>query len=295
MKAKITRNCKLSSLLKNKAISSNLSLIKQQNKSFALYIPKKELIFFEHPYYGKVCPIYIADKNDISITKKTTISSFSYLVLGINSYFLLTNLGLIKLHSSFQAVLMSSNITVTIVFFLTAFWLKNYFAYMNKNKERVKNMYLLPDGTRLIIEKFNDQFTLIDNLDIYEQNIYNVKLQETRKEKYYDDNHNSFSSYLKYGKNRDLYFQGKYLYLDYELFNYICNRYNIDTKQVSYNKEKEEEPYSASYVKENRPLAEKINKMNRFYFITLFDLRKYYYRYKRNLNNNRERMIKWLY
>jgi hypothetical protein len=279
---------------KNNFTCSN-KIYSQLFKTFALYFPKKELVYVKHPSFGEVYPIYMASKSKDNIKKITLYSISALIIISLNSYFLFLNLGLFSISQS-KLLLISSNSTTLLSFIVLGYWIKTYLKYISDLSFKVKNMYLLPSGKKIIIEKFNGETDVVLNSDIYSSNIFNSMSQEVRKEKFYDSNSNSFYATVLYGRNKEVIFEGNILFLDYEIFNYVTSRFNIDTSQTGFNRDKQEAAIPLQFIKNsNKNLTEKIKKNIRFRYYSLGFLKSKYFSFTNEYDNRNHRFSRWLF
>jgi hypothetical protein len=198
-----------------------------------LYIPNKKLTFINHDKHGKVCPLYIAD-NDYN--KKNNPKTIMPLIIGfttLNAFSLLTGYGYIPM-SSFYSIFYYNEYFFYISFAINAFCLRKYLKYLADYTNRVKSMYLMPSGERVILETFAGAVYKFNNLDIFEREIHSKFESQHQKDSIYTNNENSFSGRIGWGTNMENIFQGKRIYLNYEVFNFVIHRYKIDTSQCKF-------------------------------------------------------------
>lgn len=215
--------------------NSENSLTKNIQKfNFSLYIPQKQLVFQKHHEYGLVYPVYMADSNynkkNNPIKLKPLLYSFSL----YNLFFLLTGFQIIPLTKLYE-LLFINDTTLFFSVLTNIFFLKRYTNYLFKYQSRVKNMYLLPEGTNIIIETFDSKKHDILIQDIFERRVY-LRYESAEKDSVYTNNENSFRANIGWGFNKENFFEGKRKLLDYEIFYQIINRVNIDTSQVKFSK-----------------------------------------------------------
>ena len=207
------------------------TLTKFSNKNFSLYIPQKKLIFQKHSTHGNVYPVFLAD---IDYHNRYNPSKFMPLFLfftGFNMFILCSGFGILPPTKLFEILYLGD----AAIFFSVLFNIylgRNYFNSLINYKNRVKNMFLLPSGDCIIIETFDKNIHNIQIQDIFERRIYLRYDKEKNSE--FTNNENSFRANFSWGFNKENYFEGKRKFLDYEIFNQILHRINIDTSQVKF-------------------------------------------------------------
>lgn len=221
-----------------KKCSLNKFILKSTNplKHFStLYIPSKELIFIQHPKHGKVYPVYLAD---VQYTKQNSpkkllplISLFTLL----NGWIILSGLQFIPMNYIYK-LFYFNDFFLSLSLFSNFILGRKYLKFASEYRSRIKGMYLLPCGKRLILETFTDEVFNLETVDIYEARTVS-KYEKLGKRSIFVNNDNSFSSFINWGRNRKHFFEGKRIFLDYEVFHYITNRFNIDTTQAKVNLE----------------------------------------------------------
>jgi hypothetical protein len=113
------------------------------------------------------------------------------------------------------------------------FLVKKYLDFLIKYRHRVKNLFLLPSGTQIIIESFDGTENTVDIQDIFERRVY-LRYEGTQKDSIFTNNDNSFRANIGWGFNKENYFDGKRKFIDYEILHQIIHRNNIDTTQVKF-------------------------------------------------------------
>lgn len=205
---------------------------KKTSETSLLYVPNKDLIFINHPKYGRVYPVYIGDKE---FNKKN--SPFKYLPATL----LLTGINLLYMLSGFQifpVTLVYQNFYSKDVVFISSlilnyFLLKKYFKFVGNYDNRVRCLYLLPSGDKVIIENFDGNVHNLEIFDIYEYNMRNkyddIEKNVMKWNKNSITNDNNFLCSIKWGAANEGYFEGRSIIFDYEIFSQIVARINIDT------------------------------------------------------------------
>jgi hypothetical protein len=233
-----------------------------------LYIPGKRLIFTKHEKYGQVCPIYIADNGYNRKNDPKKIMPAIFFFSGLNLYFLLSGWGYIPVSQLYRmfyfneyAYYLSFAINIAVV--------RKYLQYLSEYSNRVKNMFLLPGGEKLVLETFDGSVFKLNNLDIYERQIMSKKDDSS----VLANNENSFFARIAWGAGKEHFFDGKVIYLNYDIFSYIIHRYKIDTTYSRYIESplkfwSKDDKLMILKKYRNRILIQKI-KINRLYYYFL--------------------------
>jgi hypothetical protein len=233
-----------------------------------LNIPSQRLIFTKHQKHGLVCPIYIADNEYNRKNDPKKIMPAILLFSGLNFYFLLTGWGYIPVKELYRmfyfneyAYYLSFAINIAVV--------RKYLQYLSDYSNRVKNLFLLPGGERLIMETFDGSEFKLSTLEIYERQIMSKKDDTAVLQ----NNENSFFARIAWGAGKEHFFDGKVVYLNYDIFNYIIHRHKIDTTQSRYVESPlkfwtKEDKVKVLKKYGNRILPQKI-KINRLYYYFL--------------------------
>lgn len=269
-------------------------LINNIYKNFSLYIPKKKIEFDLHPYYGKVYTVYLADKDQYNDKNTKRISKSLIFLTVMNSYFLLTNVGLLPVLYNINLLTKSAYVIMTSLL-ANIYLIREYIRIISDSINNIRSMYLLPSGKKIIIERFNGEIELLDNLDIYENNIFCKYDQKVRKPKIWDNNHNSFKAIMYYGRNKQFIISGKKVIFDYDTFFYIVNRHNIDTNSIAYRSEIDDVPINKEFKDKYKDVVEYVKKRTLIKTITLDEIKKRYVLYHYNFSKQREKALKWLY
>lgn len=213
---------------------------KIQSRKFVLYIPKKKLNFIKHPKYGKVYPVYIGDENYNKKNNPKKLMPPIIFATAMNLYVFLTSWGLFPVSSLYSLFHSNELIFLTSVF-LNVYLLRKYFKYLSDYSNRVRCMYLLPTGNKIVLECFDGSVSRLENLDIYNFNIkndFNFEEKEISSWKsVFNNNNNNFKANIEWGRNRQNIFEGKRKIFDYEIFSQIVGRNNIDTNIQKFKKE----------------------------------------------------------
>jgi hypothetical protein len=204
-----------------------------------LYIPNKPLIFINHPKHGKVYPVYIADPKYYRKYSPKKYWPFTVLVSGFNLFLLFSGLQLIPM-THIYSLTYSNDMFMLSSFIFNYILIRKYFQFMGHYDTRVKSLYLLPSGDRIILETFDGTIKKLDNFDIYEFNIRNKwEDMSSRKIKWNPlkvTNDNSFRAVMKWGRASQNYFEGKTKIFDYEILSQILSRTNIETTITKFRK-----------------------------------------------------------
>jgi hypothetical protein len=266
------------------------NFLKTQSRNFVLYIPNKKLNFIKHPKYGKVYPVYIGDQNYNKKNNPKKLMPFIILITAINVYIFLTSWELFPISTIYKFFNSNELIFLTSVF-LNVYLLRKYFKYLSDYSNRVRCMYLLPTGNKIILECFDGSVNRFENLDIFNFNIknsFNLEENEISSWRYvFTNNHNNFKANIEWGRNKQNFFEGKRKILDYEIFTQIVSRNNIDTNIQKFKKEipigmysNEEKRKILSYYANKKFSISRIdkNRLSHHYFL----LRKKYVDKKKN-------------
>lgn len=263
-------------------------------KNFTLYIPKKKLDFDLHPYYGRVYTVYLADKEQYNDKRTKWIGRSLIFLSSMNLYFFLTNVGLIPVIYNIN-VLTNSAYLIMFSLMSNMYFIREYLRIMSDSINNIKSMYLLPSGKKIIIERFNGEIELLDNLDIFDNNIFCKYDQKVRKLKFWDNNHNSFKAVMHYGRNKQFIISGKKVIFDYDIFFYIVNKHNIDTDSIAYRSEIDDIQFNKEFKDKYKHTVDYVKKRTIIKSITFDQIKKRYIRYISNFSQQRERALKWFY
>lgn len=277
------------------------NFIKFNSKSFTHYIPRKELIFMDHPTYGKVYPVYIASEEQNRFNPKKIMPLIIFFS-GMNSFLFLTGMGALPISNFFLALYYNEFLLFASVI-TNIYVVRKYFKYLTSYTKRVKSLFLMPCGSKLTLETFDGQVNRFENYDIYEFNIKNSydKTAKDDKDKnlviddssIFTNNDNNFSAKISWGMAKQNFFEGKRKILDYEIFSYIVHRFNVDTTITKF-KAKDYTNSNSTYTNEerkrvlkyfeNRTILQKINTNS--YYYSFLKLRKQYEKKKEIKINN---------
>lgn len=272
-----------------KKIAQNL-LKTKASKSFVLYIPNKKLNFKTHPQHGEIYPVYIADEDFNKKNNPKRLMPYIVTFTSFNLFLFLTGLQLIPVTSLYSLVWINEAFILGLIG-TNIYFVRQYFNYLLQYTRRVKNLYLLKSGDRVIIETFSDEVSKVHNIDIYERNIkFNFEIAKEKGKDSKDsktskivkdkgensvDNNASFRAVIKWGAARENHFIGKRIYLDPEIFRHITHRYNIETNETKFVEEmslnvysQEEKGKVLSFFKDR-----KIAKIPRFSLIEYYKLK----------------------
>jgi hypothetical protein len=191
-----------------------------------LYIPSQKLIFTKHQKHGLVCPIYIADNEYNRKNDPKKIMPAILFFSGLNFYFLLTGWGYVSVGELYR-MFYFNNYAYYVSLAINIAVVRKYLQYLSDYTNRVKNLYLLPGGERLIMETFDGSVFKLSNLEIYERQIMSKKDNDA----VLANNENSFFARIAWGAGKEHFFDGKLIYLNYDIFTYIIHRHKIDTTQ----------------------------------------------------------------
>lgn len=225
-------------ILKRRLNTTNMffkPLLKSTSKSFSLYIPKKELQFINHPKYGRVYPVYIADEDYNKKENPKKIMPLMLLLTGFNLYMILTGMQILPMSDMYYTIYTNAN---EIIFLTSAFinyyLLRKYFKFLSNYSSRVKAFYLLPSGDKVILETFDGSVKRFENIDIFESNVRNkfedIRMGTIKWNPLLVTNDNNFMCQIKWGRYTENFFEGKRKFIDFEIFSEIISRNNIDTK-----------------------------------------------------------------
>ena len=213
---------------------------KTVTRNFALYIPNKKLIFIKHPKYGRVYPVYIADENYNKKNNPKKLMPFIILISAINLYVFLIASGIFPV-SQFYKLFFSNELIFLTSVFVNVYFLRKYFKYLSDYSNRVRCMYLFPEGNKILLESFDMSVNRLENLDIFNYNINKSNTLDDKNKKswrnIFKNNTNNFRASIEWGRNRENFFEGNRKILDYEIFTQILGRNNIDTKIQKFKKE----------------------------------------------------------
>lgn len=228
-------------MLNKTSTSKNLIwAVQSLSKNFCLHVPKKKLNFIEHNEHGKVYPFYIADGE---FKKQSNTKFFSGCALGltsINFCVLITALGALSPANALYSFLSTHEFAMICSVLMNMHFVRKAFKSYEDTQSRVKAFFLKPNGKNIVIEKFNGEIINIESLDIYSSNIFCKYDQKVRREGIRDTNNNSLRVVMNYGRNKEVVIDGKRKFLDFEILQYVTNRFFIDTTQVGYNNENED-------------------------------------------------------
>lgn len=217
-------------LLKRNALKQNF---KNLSKGFCeYYTPNKKLVIINHPNLGKVYPVYIADEKYNKVNDPRKLSPLIVVISGVNFFCLLSSFNLLPYTHFFHYIIQNFVLSFSL-FWGNAYLLTKYFNYLNKYKNKAKEMYLMPSGDQVLVKYFNGDEKKIDNVLIFECNVTN-NYADKEKDSIFVNNENSFSAQFSWGPNKDVFFDGKVKYLDFEIFSQIISRKNIEMKMVKY-------------------------------------------------------------
>ncbi len=210
----------------------NTKFLKNSHRNFSLYIPKKKLIFHNHPKHGKVYPVYIADEEYNKKDNPKKLLPPLLLFTAFNTFLLLSGMQFIPMTSIYQSIYLNETIMITSVF-ANYYILNRYFKYLTNYGSRVKSLFLLPSGEKVILENFDGSVKKFEILDIFESN-YRDKYHDiqTGRVKWIPmlvTNDNNIRCVIKWGTYIENYFEGKRKVMDFEIFAQIIGRTNIDT------------------------------------------------------------------
>jgi hypothetical protein len=279
----------LKSILENRNMSNYNKLINfKQIRNFSLYIPYKKLLFVNHIKYGRVYPVYIADSSYNKKNDPKKLMPFILLFTSFNLFIFLTGMQLIPITKIYQSFYSSELAFLTTVF-INVYLLKKYFKYLSNFTNRVRCMYLFPSGNKILLESFSGSTSRFDNLDIYNYNIKNYNKEKVKS--IFINNHNNFKASIQWGRNKENYFEGKRIILDYEIFSNIIKRFNIDTTITKYRKEMLIGHYS---TEDKRKIIRKYS--NKKYSVSRIDKNRLFYHYvnlrRSNLKKKKKDEIK---
>lgn len=205
---------------------------KKKGESATLYIPNKELLFINHPKHGKVYPVYIADAD---YNKKTNPAKYMvpcFMFTGFNIFLLFSGLQIIPV-TNLYSLFYSNDMFLLTSMILNYLFLRKYFKFVGNYENRVKSLFLLPSGDRIILETFDGTIKKFENFDIFEFNLRNkfsdIENKTINWKPIYVTNDNNFRCFIKWGRNSENFFEGKAKIMDYEIFSQIISRTNIDT------------------------------------------------------------------
>jgi len=213
----------------NKTIYKGIQISK---KNFALYIPYKKLIFVKHAKHGNVYPVYMADTEHYRKSNPNKIFPLLAFFTSINLFICLTGFQIIPVTKLYEFLFLS-DVTVFFSVLFNVFLVKKYIDFLVKYKNRVKNLFLLPCGTKIIIESFDSTESNVEIQDIFERRVY-LRYDSTQKNSVFTNNENSFRGNIGWGFNKENFFEGKRKFLDYEILYQLINRINIDTTQIKF-------------------------------------------------------------
>jgi hypothetical protein len=216
-----------------------ICLLKTLKKNFTsrvgsvLYIPNKKLIFINHEKHGKVCPLYLADPEYNQKNNPKKIMPLIVSFTSLNAFFILTGYGYLPMTGLYRMFFYNEYFFYA-SFIINALGLRKYFKYLTDYTNRVKSMYLKPSGESIILETFNGAIYRFNNLDIYDRHIVSKYESNYTRDSIYTNNENSFFARIGWGMNMEHVFQGKRIYLNHEVFNFVVHRYKIDTTQSKF-------------------------------------------------------------
>lgn len=228
---KITKT-NLNSQQKQKTSNKPLLITKPSTKSFSLYIPHKKLTFTKHAKHGSVYPVYIADTEHYRRSNPNKLMPLIALFSSVNLFVCLTGFRILPMTKLYE-LLFFSDTTVFFSALFNIFLVKKYIDFLIKYRHRVKNLFLLPSGTQIIIEAFDGTQNTVEIQDIFERRVY-LRYEGTQKDSVFTNNDNSFRANIGWGFNKENYFEGKRKFMDYEVLHQIIHRNNIDTTQVKF-------------------------------------------------------------
>jgi hypothetical protein len=243
------------------------------NKSFALYIPRKQLFFITHPVHGKVYPVYIADKDYNKKNDPAKLMPFLAIFSGLNLFLILSGFQWIPLTKLYTFLFTNDYLLFTSVF-INCYLLKRYFNFLITYRAKIKSLYLLPEGNKIIIETFDGTINKMENYDIYECNV-----KKANSKSIFVNNDNNLTIKINWGRGTQNVFSGRRHILDYEILSYIIHRYNIDTSILKF---KEQEIPIDIYTSEEKRKVLKLLKNRKFKKrLTLQNIRKEYYKQRK--------------
>lgn len=258
---------------KDKKSSSISNIVNPSKFNFSLYIPQKKLVFHNHEKYGLVYPVYMADTSHNKKNNPKKIKPLLYFFSFYNLFFLMTGFQILPITYLYE-LLFINDTTLFFTSLTNIFLVQKYLKFVFQYESRVKNMYLLPDGTKIIIEAFNGKKNEILIQDIFERRVY-LRYEGKDKDSIFTNNENSFRANIGWGFNKENFFEGKRKILDYEIFYQIINRVNIDTTQVKFSKT--EIPLNFLSPEEKRKLVRRFSDRK--------ILRKFDFKYNKLLGN----------
>jgi hypothetical protein len=227
--------------IENIAKFSNLTKFnKYTSKPNVLYIPRKSLIFIDHRRHGTVYPVYIADEDFNKKNNPKKIAPLVTFFSSVNLFLIFTGFGILPV-TNLYTLLYINELTFLSSIIINYYLLHKYFKYLSSYTNRVKSLYLLPSGDKIIIETFDGTVKKLENLDIYEFNTRNkfhdIKNKVINWSQLLTTNDNNFKCVIKWGRASENFIQGKSKIMDYEIFSQIVGRFNIETKIKQFKKE----------------------------------------------------------
>jgi hypothetical protein len=229
-----------------------------------LYIPNKPLIFINHPKHGRVYPVYIADEEYYKKYSPKKYWPFTVLISGFNLFFLFSGLQLIPMTHIYSLTYQNDMFMLT-SFVFNYILIRKYFQFMGHYDTRVKSLYLLPSGDKIILETFDGTIKRLENFDIYEYNIRNkwedISTGKIKWNTLKVTNDNSFRAFMKWGRASQNYFEGRTKVFDYEILSQILARTNIETNIIKFRK-----TLPLGYYTQEEKLKVLKNLSNRFSF-----------------------------
>jgi hypothetical protein len=253
-----------------------------------LYFPSKKLTFINHEKHGRVCPLYLAD-NDYN--RKNNPKKIMPVIIGfttLNAFFMLTGYGFIPM-TEFYRTFYYNEYLFYISFAINALGLRKYFHYLANYTNRVKSMYLKSGGESVVLETFDGSVHKFNNLEIYDRKVFSKFETNPTRDSVWTNNENSFFARISWGTNMENIFQGKRVYLNYEVFRYVIHRYKIDTSGVRF----VDKPLGFWTAEEKKKVLARYRYKNRFVLkrINLNEMGLYYYLLKYR-NSRRKKLQK---
>lgn len=244
----------MNKVFKFKAISKNnqySNLVTRFNyRSFVLYIPSKKLLFKTHHKHGEVYPVYIADEEFNRKNNPKKLMPLIILFSSFNLFLFLTGMQIMPITSLYDYVWINESFILGLIG-TNIYLVRQYLNYLIQYHRRVKNLFLLKNGTQIIIETFDGDESKVEILDIYQRNIKLIYEDEKNK---ILDNDNSFKAVINWGAARENHLEGKRILLDTEIFKFISHRHNIETTETKF---KEVMPLNTYSSEEKKQILDK--------------------------------------
>ena len=148
-------------------------------RSFArgLATPLSKLHHIIHPRYGKVYPVIALDRK----TEFPNVARFSTVFLSVFNASVMYSAFAMPIYTAQFSAFVANPLFLIPSIFTNYFLYKRYYSLFYMDRSMITSIFLTPDGRQIICETRDGDSVTVNNSDIYQQRVVDLKYDKRRE------------------------------------------------------------------------------------------------------------------